>query len=68
MLIIERIEDGIAVIEDGDGHFEVSAESLGENVREGDIVTCDGGIYQKNEDATEQRRKEIIEMQNSLWE
>lgn len=68
MLIIERIEDGIAVIEDGDGQFEVSAGSLGENVREGDIVTCEDGIYQKNENATKQRRKEIIEMQNSLWE
>lgn len=68
MLIIERIEGGIAVIEDGDSQFEIPRESLAGDVREGDVVVLQGGVYTKDKNATETRRKEIIEMQNSLWE
>ena len=68
MLIIDRIEDGIAVIEDDDARFEVPAEMLGENVREGDVVIPENGLYIKDENATAKRRDEIIKLQNDLWE
>lgn len=68
MLIIDRIEDGIAVIEDGDSHFEIPAEMLGENVREGDVVIPENGLYIKDENASNPRRDEIIKLQNDLWE
>ncbi len=68
MLIIDRISEGIAVIEDGENRFEVPAEKLSEDVSEGDIVEIIDGIYVKNKNATEERRKKIIEMQNNLWE
>ena len=68
MLIIDRITEGIAVIEDGENRFEVPAENLAENIREGDVVELIDGIYVKNKNATEERRKKIIELQNNLWE
>ena len=68
MLIIDRIEDGIAVIEDDDTRFEVPAEMLGEGVKEGDVVVSENGLYIKDENATAGRRDEIIKLQNGLWE
>lgn len=68
MLIIDRISDGIAVIEDGESRFEVPRKMLGSDVLDGDVVELIDGIYVKNKSATEERRKKIIEMQNNLWE
>lgn len=68
MLIIDRISEGIAVIEDGDIHFDVPAAALAPNVKEGDVVISENGVYIKDETATEKRRRKIIEMQNELWE
>ena len=68
MLIIDRITEGIAVIEDGENYFEVPRKMLAENIREGDVVELINGIYVKNKNATVERRKKIIEMQNNLWE
>lgn len=68
MLIIDRIEDGIAVIEDGNSRLEIPAEMLGENIREGDVVIPENGLYIKDENASAARRDEIIKLQNDLWE
>lgn len=68
MLIIDHIEDGIAVIEDENTRFKISAEMLGENVREGDVVVSENGFYIKDENASAARRDEIIKLQNDLWE
>ena len=68
MLIVDRITEGIAVIEDGENRFEVPRKMLSEDVSEGDVVELIDGIYVKNKNATDERRKKIIEMQNNLWE
>lgn len=68
MLIVDRISEGIAVIEDGEIYFEVPAEKLSEDVSEGDAVELIDGIYVKNKDETDRRRNEIIKLQNELWE
>ena len=68
MLIIDRIEEGTAVIEDGNSRFEVPAEMLGRNVKEGDVVVSENGLYIKDENASAARRDEIIKLQNDLWE
>lgn len=68
MLIIDRISDGIAVIEDEEKRFEVPRENLAGDVKEGDAVVLRNGIYVKDENGTEERRKKIIQMQNNLWE
>lgn len=68
MLTVDRISEGIAVIEDGERRFEVPAEKLSRDVKEGDIVELIDGIYVKNKNETDRRRNEIIELQNELWE
>lgn len=68
MLIIDRISDGIAVIEDGEKRFEVPRENLAGDVKEGDTVELQDGIYVKNKNETDKRRNEILKLQNELWE
>ena len=68
MFIIDRIEDGIAVIEEGDSRFEVPVSMLDGSVREGDIVTLENGVYVPYISAAEKRRREIQKLQDDLWE
>lgn len=68
MLIVDRISEGTAVIEDGESRFEVPAEALANDVKEGDAVFLENGAYRKDAEATEKRKQEIIKLQNSLWE
>lgn len=68
MLIVDRIEENTAVIEDEDVRFEVPREALGSDVKEGDVVVLQNEKYIRDENGTEERRKKIIEMQNNLWE
>lgn len=68
MLIVDRIEENTAVIEDGESRFEVPAEALANDVKEGDAVFLENGVYRKDAEATEKRKQEIIKLQNSLWE
>ena len=68
MLIIDRIEDGIVVIEDGDSRFEVPASMLDGSVKEGDVVTLENGMYVPDISDTEKRRREIQKLQDDLWE
>ena len=68
MLIIDRIEDGIAVIEDEDSRFEVPVSMLDKDVREGDVVILENGVYVPDISATEKRRRYIQKLQDNLWE
>lgn len=68
MLIIDRISEDIAVIEDGESRFEVPRKMLGADVSEGDAVELIDGIYVKNKNETDRRKNEILKLQNELWE
>lgn len=68
MLIIDRISKDIAVIEDGERLFEVPRKMLSEDACEGDVIALRNEKYVKDKNATDERRKKIIEMQNNLWE
>ncbi len=68
MLIIDRIENGIAVIETESGHIDVPREMLASDAREGDIVVLRDGMYVPDKAAAEKRRREITELQDSLWD
>lgn len=68
MLIVDRIEENTAVIENGEKRFEVPRKALEKDVKEGDVVLLENGVYRKDTSATERRRQEIINLQNSLWE
>jgi len=68
MLIISNISEGIAVIEDGEISFDIPTGALPDNAKEGDVILWENGEYLIDEKTTAERRKNIIEMQNNLWE
>lgn len=67
MLILERIKGSVAVISGEDSEFTVSSEMI-TGCREGDVIVLSGDRYITDRAATEKRRREIISLQNSLWE
>ncbi len=69
MLIIDRIENGIAVIEeDGKSHFEVKCSQLPMSIREGDVVKFENEHYVIDYDVTMDRKAEIRNLQKKLQE
>ncbi len=67
MLILERFEGSIAIIEKDGVSVEISRGEVSDNAREGDVLTLENGIYIPDSSATEKRRAENLKKQNSLW-
>lgn len=67
MLIIDRIEDGIAVIEDGNRRFEILASRLPEGAREGSVLVPDGDGFSASESKTAERRRKLSELTGRLF-
>ena len=66
---IDRIEDGKAVLECENGDFvNIDLTSLPKNIKEGDVIRFDNGSYFFNAEETEQRRKKIKKLMESLFE
>jgi hypothetical protein len=61
MLIVERFEDNIAILEDSDTgkHVEVDKSRL-PGAKESDVVIKRDGFYVVDSEATEERRARII--------
>jgi len=59
--IIDRIEDGIAILECQNTHeiLKISMDALPKTAREGHVLTKDGDTYTINRDATQKRRDDI---------
>ncbi|MGN0654998.1 MAG: DUF3006 domain-containing protein [Oscillospiraceae bacterium] len=67
-MIIERFEGLIAVIEDDDGtYFEIEKCKLPDGTKEGDYIYKFGDDYKIDDNKTDEIRKNIINLQNSLW-
>ena len=65
---VDRIENGIAVCEDGEQNvINIELSLLPDGVREGDIIetTEKGFAVRRNE--TDERRKKLAEMQANLF-
>ena len=67
MLILERLRGDVAVISGDSGDFSVSADMV-KGCREGDVIILSDDVYITDKAATELRRKEILSLQNSLWD
>lgn len=67
MLILERVKGDIAVISEGSSEFSVPSDMV-KGCREGDVIILSGEVYITDDIATEMRRKEILSLQNSLWD
>ncbi len=69
MLTVEKIEGTIVRVENGMQFTEVNLSLFDGDISEGDVVVMDeNGRYRKDADATNERRKEILALQNDLWE
>ncbi len=67
MMILERICGGMAYISDDEKEYAVPCELL-QGCGIGDVLIFDCGAYKTDTAATEKRRKDIIALQDSLWE
>lgn len=69
MLTIDRIEGKIVAADNGGECIELDISLFDGDISEGDvIVRTPCGRYRADKDATDKRRKNIINLQNSLWE
>lgn len=65
MFIIDRFEGNFAVIEATDKNGEITVlktekSTVSKDVKEGDVLICENGIYKTDFLATEKRREEIL--------
>lgn len=66
-LIVDRIENDVVICQDMGGNEAALSVSQTDNVREGDVIVFDGGVYRTDKDQTKQRREKIIALQDELW-
>ena len=68
MLIVDRIENGQAVCEAGDGAFQnIPLNRCAGTVREGDVLRESGGGYEVDREETAKRREKIRRMSKDLF-
>lgn len=67
MIILERLLPHCAVITEDNRELTVSIDVVA-GCREGDVLALINGKYVTDRAETEKRKKEIISLQNSLWE
>ena len=67
MIIVDRIENGIAICEIENEFTEISLLDISGNVREGAVLIKTNGNYVVDEDSTSQRKKDIFEKQRRLF-
>ncbi len=66
-LIVDRITEGIAVLEKEDkSHIEVTLSNIGVDIKEGSVLLFDGVGYSADKASEDERRKRIFEMQERL--
>ena len=67
-LIVDRIENGIAVLEKEDlSHTEISLNEIGFEVKEGDVLLFENGIYTVDTAYEEERRRNIFQKQRNIF-
>lgn len=65
---VERISDGIAVLEKEDmSHIEVRISELPDGIKEGNILLFDGTAYRIDYEAETLTRKRIAEKERSIF-
>ena len=68
MLIVDRIEENIAVCENEKGDMQsISLSQLPAGVKEGDCLVRKEDGYLIDRQLTQRLRQEILDLQNSLW-
>ena len=67
-LIVDRIEEGTAVLEKEDlSRIEIPVSELPEGVKEGTVLLYDGNSYVTDSDEEALRKQRILEKQRMLF-
>ncbi len=64
--IVDRIENGIAVLETEDGFIEIEIALLPDNVREGSVLRKDDDRFFIDTDSEAERRNRLFMLQQEL--
>lgn len=67
MIILERYEGDIAVLEIDGKIKNVPAKMLKENIKEGTVLVFEDNMYLPDSEATAVRRKKIASLQEDLF-
>ncbi len=65
--IVDRIDNGILILEINKEYLELNVNLFPENIKEGDIVIKDGKRYEILEAETRKRKKEMDNLLESLF-
>jgi hypothetical protein len=68
LLIVDRIENEIVIIETETRHIQIPLSEFDGNVREGDIIIEKSGRYSVDKKATEERRNYMAQKLSKMWE
>lgn len=68
MIVLDRFEGNIAVIDDNGVMKNIPCEMVDETVKEGSVLYFKNGKYFLDEDKTKARREKLIGLQDSLFE
>lgn len=66
-IIVDRIENAFAVCETESGSVDIPLSEINGSPETGDILVRCGERYDIDENATRERRRKIIELQDKLW-
>lgn len=67
-LVVEKISDGMAFCENSKREtVKISLDELPENVKENDCLIISAGVYVIDEELTDKRKKEALELTKSLF-
>ncbi len=68
MLVIDRYEGNFAVVEDDEGKtINLPRDMLEKDIPEGSVIVLLRGKYILNKAETEKRKKELFDLQESLF-
>ncbi len=67
MLIIDRIEDDFAVVENDKKRFNVRRQLLPADVKEGDVIVMAAGRYIIDKVSTLNQKNKNRNLEDSLW-
>ncbi|MGI6160589.1 MAG: DUF3006 domain-containing protein [Christensenellales bacterium] len=65
--VVDRFENGLAVIIEGEQRFTLELSSLPDGIREGDCLKFENGVWQKDEQATLLLRQKAETLANKLF-
>lgn len=68
MLIIDRIEENVAVCEDENSMRNIPIDLIEAGAKEGDVIINKNGLYFIDIELTKKRKNEIEAMMKGMWE